>query len=303
MAACFRSERPGALQGDSAAPKQQDPVPDPAAPVSPQSLRQDSSREGEGQTQDTRPTYLEILKAALPLAAGKKGQDSESTLSEAASAPVGGLSWAELSDDGWSAPDAQPETVAEASQGAEQEPPEPDAMDESGAPDSSDEAEPAAASRGRRRRRHRRKHREEPANEGLLETGHGTGVAANRAVVAWADLGCSLLLGPAGGGATATVETVTNGKAESPMGEGVCSTFSAWSTLVYKPTVPHHNAGACGFANTVPAAGHPQEPWLQFANGFPSYGVLAQQLHTAAPETCANLADLLHAAAPETYED
>jgi hypothetical protein len=300
MAACFRSDLPGALQGDSAAPKQQeDPVPDPAAPVSQQSLRQDSLAEGEGQTQDTRPTYLEILKTALPLAAGTEGHDSESTLSEAAGPPVAGLSWADLSEDGWSEPDAQPEM---AGHGTEQEPPVPDAaMEEAAAPDSSDEAEePAAASKGRRRRRHRRKHREEPANEGILErNATDAGVAANRAVVAWADLGCSLLLGPAGGGATATVTA----KAEPPTSAGVCSTFAAWSTLVSKPTGVHQNAGVFGVANTVPAAGHPQGPWLQFANGFPSYGVLAQQLHTAAPEACANLADLLHAAAPETYED
>lgn len=309
MAACFRSDHPGLVQSGV---HMQGPVQD-------------------DQVLPSRPSYLEILKTALPseeegehcqkAAPAKQAppcdafskpvaEDSESTISEAVCAPVG-VTWADLSEDGWSASEEQLETVAEATQPVPHptDEPVPHPTDASVAPASSDEAEPSASpSHARRRRRHRhKKGKDASTEEPPVQAGLDASPPANRYVVTWDDLGSSLLLGPAGGGTTKVAQ-----KAEPPaMGVGVCTAFSAWSNSVYRPAdAQNHVGNHSGAVNAnFAAAGHLGDrrsamgSWLRFANGLPSCGELAQQLHAAEPAVCADLAVLLQAAAPETYED
>merc|ERR1712217_484656 len=103
---------------------------------------------------------------------------------------------------------------------------------------------------------------------------------------------------------------------------GACSAFTAWPTVCRSADAQQgtgaqlssakmhgatHQPCASMYlwsgASTVEAVVHPNNrtramgSWLSFANGLPSCGELAHQLHTAAPEACAELADLLQAVA------
>jgi len=271
MATCFGSDRPGAAQG---APTQ-DSVQD-WAPLPRQSMQKERAPAEEGEQEhhapkEDRPTYLQILKAALPagpLPCGVLGATSPSStslaeenqlamrLAEAADSSESTSSGAASArDDVWSASEAQPETVTVTKDVQEDGQTPVEALDRSSSranvealdidpsgqeelptpPDSSDEVGPVVA-HGKRRRRHRRRHRAE------------AGLHANAALDAGSPLGRSTVTSPANryvvtwgdlgsnlllGPAGGGTEVAAQ-KTEPAIGVGACAAFSAWSTLVCK---------------------------------------------------------------------
>jgi len=168
-----------------------------------------------------------------------------------------------------------------------------------------DATSPKTSRRRVRKRRSRPQRRRRGREETIESAGsspkghqHGTPLSpAARGVVTWGDLGSDRLLGPAGGGATASAPLAVCSSTTNGWSSQVPRAAAPASTTVWGRTAVSHPPGQ--FSSNGNALGS----WLRFSRGLPSCEDLALQVRVAAPHQCADLAAQLRASAPETYED